>query len=102
MSTGQSKLRRITASTRLAAVIDTSIDDEENRMKNKNSTIAPAGRPNASTVKEIIAMVDCQNVVETKLIIDSNIDCPTRSDGIVDKAILKNPISSSSTLETHL
>ena len=112
MSTlGQSKQRRIAASTRSAA-IDTSIDE----MMNKNSTIGPAERPNnVPTVKEVIAMVDRQNVVETKLILRSsstseghsnidsdNIGCPARSDGIDAKAVLNNPIFSSSTLETHL
>ena len=110
LTLGQSKPRR-----RIATTIDTSTDEKKKRIK-KNSTIE-LEHQSTSSVKEIIVMVDRQNVVGTQLIsrsassaqtegqsnVDSNIYSPVaRSDEIDDKTmVMHDPILSSSTLETH-
>ena len=108
LTQGQIKPRRI------AKTIDTSIDEKKKRIK-KNSAIE-LEQQSTATVKEIIVIIDRQNVVETQLIsrstslaqtegqssIDRNTYSPVaRSDEIDDKTMPMLPIFPSSTLETH-
>ena len=113
MSTlGQNK-QRWNATTQFTIDISC-IDDEKNKMMKKNSTIGELEQL-SSTAKEMIVMVDLQNVVETKLMSlskssaspvegqTSNID----SDEIHDNIMIVHPnlssfLESSKTLETHL